>query len=73
MSKALSPEAEAIAAYGAATMTAFKILVVCLQSNAALEPGQFAETLRLFMEAAKNETSDPVLAILHDLRISLLD
>jgi hypothetical protein len=37
----LSPEGEAIAAYGAATMAALKILVVCLQANGALEHGQF--------------------------------
>ena len=37
----LSPEGEAIAAYGAATMAALKILVICLQSNGALEHGQY--------------------------------
>ena len=39
----LSPEGEAIAAYGAATMAALKILVICLQSNGALEHGQYPE------------------------------
>ena len=32
----LSPEGEAIAAYGTATMVAFKVLVACLQRNGAL-------------------------------------
>lgn len=69
----LSPEGEIIAAYGAATMAAFKILVVCLQSNGALEHGQFPEALRLFMEAAKGDADDMTLSMLHDLRMSILD
>jgi hypothetical protein len=34
MNENLSPEGEAIVAYGAATMAAFKVLVACLQSGA---------------------------------------
>jgi hypothetical protein len=34
------------AAYGAATMAAVKILVICLQANGALEHGQFPEAHR---------------------------
>jgi hypothetical protein len=67
----LSPEGEAIAAYGAATMAALKILVICLQSNGALEHGQYQ--LRIFMEIAKGDASDMTLAILHDLRMSILE
>jgi hypothetical protein len=63
----LSPEGEAIAAYGAATMAAVKILVICLQANGALEHGQFPEALRLYMEAAKDDADDMTLSILHDL------
>ena len=69
----LSPEGEAIAAYGAATMAALKILVICLQSNGALEHGQYPEQLRIFMEVAKGDASDMTLAILHDLRMSILE
>jgi hypothetical protein len=69
----LSPEGEIIAAHGAATMAAFKVLVVRLQSNGALEHGQFPEQLRLFMEASKADAGDMVLSILHDLRMSILD
>jgi hypothetical protein len=69
----LSPEGEAIAAYGTATMAAFKILVACLQSNGALEHGQFAEALRLFTETARSEVDTMPLSILHDLRMAMLD
>jgi hypothetical protein len=69
----LSPEGEAVAAYGAATMAALKILVICLQSNGALERGQFPEALRLFMEAAKDDADDMTLSILHDLRTTILE
>ena len=69
----LSPEGEIIAAYGAATMAALKMLVICLQSNGALEHGQFPEALRLFMEASKGDADDMTLSILHDLRISILE
>ena len=69
----LSPEGEAIAAYDAATMAALKILVICLQSNGALEHGQFPEALRLFMEAAKDDADEMTLSILHDLRASILE
>jgi hypothetical protein len=69
----LSPEGEAIAAYGAATLAALKLLVVCLQSNGALEHGQYPEALRLFMEAAKDDADDMPLSILNDLRTSVLE
>jgi hypothetical protein len=69
----LSPEGEAIAAYGAATLAALKILVVCLQSNGSLEHGQYPEALRVFMEAAKDDLDDMTLSILNDLRTSILD
>jgi hypothetical protein len=73
MAEQLSPEGEVIAAYGAATMAAFKVLVVCLQDNGALEPGQFPENLRLYMEHSKADADEMMLAILHDLRVAILD
>jgi hypothetical protein len=36
----LSPEGEVIAAYGAALVAAFQVLINCLEENGALEPGQ---------------------------------
>jgi len=69
----LSPEGEAIAAYGTATMVAFKVLVACLQRNGALERGEFAEALRIFTEGAESEVDRMPLAILHDLRMAMLD
>jgi hypothetical protein len=69
----LSPEGEAIAAYGTATMLAFKVLVACLQRNGALERGEFAEALRIFTEGAESEVDRMPLAILHDLRMAMLD
>jgi hypothetical protein len=69
----LSPEGEAIAAYGAANLAALKLLVICLESNGALEPGQYPEALRAFMEAGKDDLEGMTLSILHDLRTSILD
>lgn len=40
-----SPEGEIIAAYGAATVAAFQVLVNCLEESDALLPGQFSEAL----------------------------
>jgi hypothetical protein len=69
----LSPEGEAIAAYGTATMVAFKVLVACLQRHGALERGEYAEALRIFTEGAESEVDSMPLAILHNLRIAMLD
>lgn len=69
----LSPEGEVLAAHMAATTAAFQVLVSCLQRNGALERGEFQEMLRVYMESVKS-TKDPVmLALLHDLRMSLMD
>jgi hypothetical protein len=76
VSKKLSPEAEAIAAYGSATVAALQVMVVCLQETGALARGQYPESLRIYMEMTKHRDgpeSDMTLAILHDLRMSLLD
>jgi hypothetical protein len=69
MSENLSPEGEAIVAYGAATMAAFQVLVGCLQSNGSPEHGQFPEAVRLFIDASSDKTEEPVLRD----RLSLLD
>jgi hypothetical protein len=73
MRKPLSPEAEAVLAYTAAHTAAFQVLVTCLQSNGALERGEFQETLRLYIENSKDKNPPEVLTILHELRQSLLD
>ena len=73
MSENVSPEGEAIAAYGAATIAAFKVLVICLQSNGALERGQFTEALRLFINKSTDKADAPMLEILRNLRVNLLD
>jgi len=54
-------------------MVAFKVLVACLQRNGALERGEFAEALRIFTEGAESEVDRMPLAILHDLRMAMLD
>jgi hypothetical protein len=69
----LSPEGEIIAAYGTATMVAFKVLVGCLQQNGALERGEFAEALRCFAEGAESDVDSMPLAILHNLRMAMQD
>lgn len=74
--KKFAPEAEAIAAYGAATMAALQVMVMCLQENGALTRGQYPESLRIYMEMTKHREgreSEMTLAILHDLRMALLD
>jgi hypothetical protein len=72
----LSPEGGVIAAYGAAVVAAFQVLVSCLEENDAVRPGQFPEALRIYMEMVKSrkgDVSDMTLAVLHDIRMATLD
>jgi hypothetical protein len=72
----LSPEGEVIAAYGAAMVAAFQVLVSCLEENEAVHPGQFPAALAVYMEMVKSRTgdiSDMTLAVLHDIRMATLD
>jgi hypothetical protein len=72
----LSPEGEVIAAYGAALVAAFQVLINCLEENDALLPGQFPDALRVYMEMVKSrkgDVSDMTLAVLHDIRMATLD
>ena len=72
----LSPEGEVIAAQGAAVIAAFQVLVGCLEENEALQPGQFPEALRVYMEMTKSregDVSDMTLAMLHEIRMATLD
>ena len=65
-----------IAAYGAAVVAAFQVLINCLEERDALQPGQFADALRIYMEMIKSKSgavSDMTLAILHDIRTATLD
>ena len=47
--KKLSPEGEVIAAYGAAMVAAFQVLINCLEESDALLPGQFSDALRIYI------------------------
>ena len=72
----LSPEGEVIAAYGAAMVAAFQVLVSCLEENEAVQPGQFPAALAVYMEVIKSsngDVSDMTLAVLHDIRAATLD
>jgi hypothetical protein len=72
----LSPEGEVIAAYGAAMVAAFQVLVSCLEENEAVHPGQFPAALAVYMEMVKSrkgDISDMTLAVLHDIRMATLD
>jgi len=72
----LSPEGEVIAAYGAAMVAAFQVLLNCLEENEAVHPGQFPEALPVYMEMVKSkkgDVSDMTLAVLHDIRMATLD
>jgi hypothetical protein len=71
----LTPEGEVIAAYGAAMVAAFQVLINCLEESDALLPGQFPEALSVYMEVVKSRqghVSDMTLAVLHDIRTATL-
>jgi len=71
----LSPEGEVIAAYGAAMVAAFQVLINCLEENGAVEPRQFPAALGVYMEmikSSKGAVSDVTLAVLHDIRTATL-
>jgi hypothetical protein len=72
----LSPEGEVIAAYGAAMVAAFQVLISCLEENEAVHPGQFPAALAVYMEMVKSnkgEVNDMMLAVLNDIRAATLD
>jgi hypothetical protein len=76
MTGKLSPEGEVIAAYGAAMVAAFQVLINCLEESDALLPGQFPEALGVYMEIVKGrkgDVSDITLAVLHDIRTATQD
>jgi hypothetical protein len=73
--KKLSPEGEVIAAYGAAMVAAFQVLLNCLEENDAVQPGQFPDALGVYMEMVKSrqgDVNDMTLAVLHDIRVATL-
>jgi hypothetical protein len=72
----LTPEGEVIAAYGAAMVAAFQVLLSCLEENEAVQPGQFPAALEVYMEMVKSrkgDVSDMTLAVLNDIRAATLD
>lgn len=72
----LTPEGEVIAAYGAAMVAAFQVLLNCLEENEAVHPGQFPAALAVYMEMVKSkkgDVSDMTLAVLNDIRTATLD
>jgi hypothetical protein len=71
----LSPEGEVIAAYGAAMVAAFQVLINCLEEKDALLPGQFPAALGVYMEmvkSTKGDVSNVTLGVLHDIRTATL-
>jgi len=72
----LSPAGEVIAAYGAAMVAAFQVLLSCLEENEAIHPGQFPAALAAYMEMIKSNkggVSDLTIAVLNDVRAATLD
>ena len=72
----LSPEGEVIAAYGAAMVAAFQVLINCLEESGALRPGRFPDALGVYMEMVKSgqgHVSDMTLAVLNDIQAATLD
>ncbi|MBR1157045.1 hypothetical protein [Bradyrhizobium sp. JYMT SZCCT0428] len=76
MTGKLSPEGQVTAAYGAAMVAAFQVLINCLEENDVLLPGQFPDALTVYMEMVKSKKghlSDMTLAVLHDIRTATED
>lgn len=74
--KKLSLEGEVTAAYGAAMVAAFQVLINCLEESDALLPGQFPDALGVYMEMVKSQKgnlSEMTLAVLHDIRMATLN
>ena len=72
----LSPEGKVIAAYGAAMVAAFQVLINCLEESDALLPGQFPDALGVYMEMIKSgegNLNEMTLAVLHDIRTATLN
>jgi hypothetical protein len=72
----LTPEGEVIAAYGAALVASFQVLINCLEESDALQPGQFPKALGVYMEMVKSrsgEVNEMTLAALHDIRAATSD
>jgi hypothetical protein len=72
----LSPEGEVIAAYGAAMVAAFQVLINCLDESNALLPGRRPDALGVYMEMVKSQkggVNDMTLAVLHNIRAATLD
>jgi hypothetical protein len=51
----LSPEGEVIAAYGAAMVAAFQVLINCLEENDAVLPGQFPDALGVYAHSGEGD------------------
>lgn len=65
---------EVLAAHMAATTAAFQVLVHCLQETGALDQGQVAEALLVYMEMVKSRHGNEIeLALLNDLREALFN
>jgi hypothetical protein len=72
----LTPEGEVIAAYGAAMVAAFQVLINCLEESDALLPKQFPDALAVYMEmvmSGKGGVSDMTIAVLHEIRAATQD
>ena len=69
---AKSQEIDVMAVHMSATTLAFQALVLCLQNKGVLEPGEFPEMLRVFIEGMKDRHPDVTLTLLDDIRRSLL-
>jgi hypothetical protein len=57
-------------------MTSIRVLVRCLESSGALPRGEYADALLTYIEASAKgnpQASDVMLALMHELRMSLLD
>jgi hypothetical protein len=71
MLQKLSSETEATVTCTAATIAAFRILVIACRKSGV--QGEFREPLHRYIETARNKADTRTLDILHDLHQSLQD
>jgi hypothetical protein len=68
-----TPDVALISAVSAATAVAFRNLVLALEESGALDRGTISDRLRDAMEQMKDDSDPMTLALLHEIRLGLMD
>ncbi len=64
---------EVLSAHIAATTAAYQVLVLAMERRGLLDRGEVAELLKTYMEVAKDRETPVTLALLHEMRLAVLD